>query len=564
MKHRASYRVLRWQLALLRALHLGEQQAVLLQAVLMGLAGALAALAFEVAADGVQWLCTGLWCGRVACFEQLAAWQRVLLPIVGALPAALVLLWAHRTDARRVPDYMEAFSLRDGRLPRRQGLLRSVSAVLSLGSGSCIGKEGALMQIAAVAASAVGRWLHVSPPSLRLMVGCGAAAGMTAAFHTPLASCLFVCEVVVGSFSIGYLAPLLVASCAAYALLWAWGGQGALFACHLSFHSARSVAACVLLALLLAPLGRVWVALLGYMRRCLSGRLCFLLPRMAAAGLLVGLAAWWQPSIVGNGQEAVAALLAGSFPPVQAALLLLLKVLLTAVVFGVGTMGGVLTPTLMAGCFAGWLFGCVLAPVPGFGPEAPTAFALVGMAVFFGAAARTPVTAILLLIELTMEASLIFPLMVAVGVGYAVVRLLPQGSLYDSAPDGDSSPFEQGLAVLRVGDVMRREPLRLAQDAPMSCLWRAQLRHPGSSLPVVNAAGELVGLVPPQGQSPERVPLLRVGDDLPTALRVFERSPRWDALPVMGADGRLAGMLSRVELLQTTALMFRRELAQRR
>ena len=70
--------------------------------------------------------------------------------------------------------------------------------------------------------------------------------------------------------------------------------------------------------------------------------------------------------------------------------------------------------------------------------------------------------------------------------------------------------------------------------------------------------------MPPQGQSPERVPLLRVGDDLPTALRVFERSPRWDALPVMGADGRLAGMLSRVELLQTTALMFRRELAQRR
>lgn len=551
MKHRADYRLLSRLSELMRLLRIGEQQAAFVQAILMGLAGAAAVLLFEAGCSTVQGLLTGQWGEtRVACFSELSPLRRVLLPCLGAVAAALVLLAAHCVDSRRIPDYMEAFSLGNGRLPRRQGLLRSLSAVISLGTGACIGKEGALMQIAAVAASAVGRRLYVSPHRLRLMVGCGAAAGMTAAFHTPLAACLFVSEVVVGSLSIGYLAPLLLASCAAYAVVWCAGEGGALFPCAISVGDGSQLLLCLAAALLLAPLAKLWVAWLNLARRLFSGRLAWLVVRMAAAGLLVGGVSVYQPAIVGNGQEAIAALLTSSFSLSEAAVLLGLKALLVAVVFGVGTMGGVLTPTLMLGCFGGWCFGVAA------GAESPEVVALAGMAAFFTSAARSPVTALLLVVELSMNASLIFPVMAAVALSYALSRYVPGASLYDGT-------HREGLPTLRVRDLMFHAPSQLHEGVAENTLRRVALHHPNLPIPVVDEAGCYLGLLSPQNGQRETPPAVAPSATLAEALQLFERCPQADYLPVVEAAA-LCGLLSRVELYQTQALLFRRDLARRR
>lgn len=139
------------------------------------------------------------------------------------------------------------------------------------------------------------------PVRLRLLVGCGVAAGMTAAFHTPLSSCLFVCEVVVGTFSIATLAPLLLASCAAYMLVWVLGLSGALFEAPLTLGNLREVLLCTGLAALAALLGKAWIRLLAVCHRLLGGRLEWLLPRMVIAGVAVGLLALVEPYVVGNG-----------------------------------------------------------------------------------------------------------------------------------------------------------------------------------------------------------------------------------------------------------------------
>lgn len=537
----------------MRLLRIGERQATLIQALLMGMAGACAALLFEWGSAAVQGLCTGDWqSGRVACFAALPPWARVVLPCVGAMAAALVLLWAQRVDARRLPDYMEAFSLGNGRLPRRQGTLRSLSAVISLGTGACIGKEGALMQIAAVAASAVGRWLHVSPYRLRLMVGCGAAAGMTAAFHTPLAACLFVSEVVVGSLSIGYLVPLLIASCSAYALVWCLGEGGALFPCATEPLSAMQLGLVAAVAAVAAPLGKLWVAALNAARGLRGQGSVSFLCRMAAAGLGVGVVTLWQTAIVGNGQEAITLLLAQGFSIPEAAVLLGLKALLVVLMFGVGTMGGVLTPTLMLGAFLGWLGGALS------GAEQASAFALVGMAAFLTASARTPVTALILVVELSLNASLIFPLMTAVAVAYALSRYLPGASLYDAA---QTSRRVQ----LHVRDIMLRHPAQLRADAEESRLRRAALLHPNLPLPLVDGQGMYLGLL--DAFAPDAAPVcpppLHPDALLSEALVAFEHHPGCDYLPV-AEQGRLLGLLSRAELYRTAALLFRRDLAQRR
>lgn len=560
----------------MRLLHIGEWQAVVIQAVLMGLAGSFAALCFEEAANAVQYLYTGVYGGRVACFCKLSPLWRMLLPMLGAVPAALTLRYALRHGRKAVPEYMEAFSLGNGRLPRRQGLLRSLSAVLSLGSGACIGKEGALMQISAVAASSVGRWLHVSPPRLRLMVGCGAAAGMTAAYHTPLAACLFVCEIVVGTFSIGTLAPLLIASCSSYTLITLMGRGGALFPTSASFGTGRDWVWCVLLALGAAVLARFWVWVLAFCRRWLNGRQTWLVPRMAAAGLLVGLVAVWEPEIVGHGQETIADLVRGCFGTERIVCLLVLKILLVAIVFGVGTMGGVLTPTLMIGCCAGAAFGAGVHAL-GWGSDASVAYAFVGMAAFFAVAGRAPVTALLLTVELTMNATFIFPLMLGVSVAYAFSRLLPGRSLYDaSTVPGKRTAFDSPMADMRVADIYRRSSVRVHADTPVECVWRVMLRHPGENVPVQDTAGRYVGLILHQDFS-HLSPGTRAGEltdprltplspdmSLPQALELFARSGR-NSLPVVrAADALFLGMLSRSELYQVTALMMRKELSRRR
>lgn len=567
-------------LRLMRLLRIGEWQAVVLQALLMGLAGAAAALMFDAGTTLVRYLLTGLRSGSiVSCFAELPPLWRILLPALGALPAAALIIRAARRETKPVPEYMEAFSLGDGRLPLRSGVLRSCSAILSLGSGAAIGKEGALIQIAAVAASAIGRWLYVSPARLRLMVGCGAAAGMTAAFHTPLAATLFVCEVVVGTFSIGTLAPLLLASCSGYALAELAGGSGALFECPVAFGTPAELALCLGLGLLAAPAGKLWVVWLGFMRRLIGRKRFPLALRMSLAGLLVGAVAVYEPAVTGNGYEALLALKAGALLPAHAAALLGLKIILVALVFGAGTMGGVLTPTLMIGAFLGYLVGCGGELIGFVQPGHALACSFIGMAAFFAVAGRTPVTALLLVIEFSLSAPLLFPLMLAVGSAYAVSRLLPGRSLYDREPAQSVavSSFDQSLREMRVAHLYRPLPLRAGEQTSLERVMRLMLRHPGANVPLQDEKGCCAGVVRrsallaplPEGARvahdlvDRSVPVLSASLSLPEALVVFQTTD-CRSLPVSDPEsGRLLGSLSRYELYQTVALLMRRELASR-
>ena len=375
-----------------------------------------------------------------------------------------------------------------------------------------------------------------------------------------------LCNLLAGSNESPVKKALLAAGCAAYSLLWLLGDTGALFASDVVFGSFPQVAWCALLGVLMAVGGRLWVAWLNLARRVLNGRPAWVLPRMVLAGVAVGLAAWWQPHIVGNGQESIAALVGGQLGDTQQiAVLLGLKALLVAVVFGVGTMGGVLTPTLMLGCFGGYLFGVLT------GAAEPLPYALVGTAAFFAVASRSPITALILVIELTLDAALIFPLMVAVAAAYATARLLPAGSLYDASVGGAAdSPFEGGLAGMTVADIMHRAPARLHTDAPADRVNRALRLHAGEGIPVTAPNGcyagmlyELTAAATAGEMMQTDVRPLSPADDIPAALAVFSRTPsRCAALPVTDpATGCLCGLVSRAELYQTAALLLRKELA---
>ncbi len=215
-----------WILRLFHHWKVGERQVTYVWAVIVGVVGASMSLFFEWTVEVIQWLLTGIWSdSRVDTFSQVEPEWRMFIPVVGGLAAGCILLFLKKRMPGQATEYMEAMSIGNGLIKFRASALKVFSAAWSIASGAAIGKEGPIIQSSALIASAVGQRLHVSIPRLRLLVGCGAAAGFTTAFHAPFAGCLFVSEIIIGTVSMDILAPLLIASCTGFAMLHLLGGS---------------------------------------------------------------------------------------------------------------------------------------------------------------------------------------------------------------------------------------------------------------------------------------------------------------------------------------------------
>ncbi|HRL21763.1 MAG TPA: chloride channel protein, partial [Alcaligenes sp.] len=195
---------------------LSDMPAMLAWAVVAGVLGALATIAFHQGMKLIQQWVTGQHGGIVAVTEGLSWPVRILFPTVGGLCAGVLLWLAGRLPSKGNSDYMEAVAIGDGRLSVRQGLLRSLSSLMTVASGGSIGREGAMVHLASLSASAIGRFTLFSQARLRLLVACGAAAGVAAAYGAPIAGAVFVAEIVLGTMSMSSFGPLLMAAVSAH------------------------------------------------------------------------------------------------------------------------------------------------------------------------------------------------------------------------------------------------------------------------------------------------------------------------------------------------------------
>ena len=186
----------------------------------IGFCGALCSIAFRMATSFVHKIITGsAESGLVESFAQLPPLWRVVIPTFGGLLAGTVMYFGMRFRGQvTTADYMEAVVLGDGKISVRRSLVKCLSALFTISSGGSIGREGPLVQLAALVASLAGRWRRWSTPRLRLLVGCGAAAGIASAYNAPIAGALFVAEIVLGSVAMEIFGPLvfLLGHCDAY------------------------------------------------------------------------------------------------------------------------------------------------------------------------------------------------------------------------------------------------------------------------------------------------------------------------------------------------------------
>jgi chloride channel protein, CIC family len=412
----------------------GDDRWLLLWAALIGVLGALATVAFHEGMAFTEGFATGHPGSLVAAAEALAPWRRAITPAVGGIVAGAFLWWARRGEkGKKQPDYLEAIAVGDGRQDVRGTLLRSASSLCTIASGGSIGREGAMVQLAAATGSWVGQLGRFEGDQLRLLLACGAAAGFASAYDAALSGAIFIVEVVYGTLVIRRLGPLMVASVIANVTVHQVLGYQPVYeipALHVS--SLWELPLFLLMGLLLGVLAPLFMGLLDGTRQ-LAKRLPLSLPlKLALGGLVVGAISAWRPEVWGNGYSVVNEVLHTPWPLSLVLWVLIAKVFATVATAASGAVGGVFTPTIFVGALLGLIAGSVVHALwPG--SSLPVVYAVVGMGTFLAATTHAPLMSFLIVFEMTLEYQLVPALMLACLTAYHVSRAIRLESIYHEA-----------------------------------------------------------------------------------------------------------------------------------
>ncbi|MCX7722801.1 MAG: ClcB-like voltage-gated chloride channel protein [Verrucomicrobiae bacterium] len=567
-------------LRLRQKLQPSEQAIHLLLAGFVGVIGGLANLAYYYGVESVKLLFMHRTGDPVEVAEMLTPSLRILFPTLGGLLAGLVLHFGLRlAGPHRPTNLLEVVVAGDGRLPLRSGLVKTLSALISIGTGASIGREGGVVQLAATLASKAGQLLGYQPYRLRLLVGCGAAAGIAAAYNAPISGAVFAAMIVLGSFSMNLFAPLVFASVIAAVLTRSFFGIRPWYVVpEFDFTSLSQLPWFVLLGLVAGALGALFLELLNLSEARFNRLGAPVYARLAVAGLIVGLIAVWYPGVWGNGYVITNRILHNEFGDEPYPLLFLTglfcaKLLATAATVGAGTVGGVFTPTLFLGASMGSAFGMAVHQL-GQAEQLPTAvFALVGMAATLSATTHSPLLAMVMVFEITLNYSLMPALMLASVVSVLVSRRLHGASIYTESLRAKGIEVEHEVlghpdpAALKVGDLMRAPVPPVYEKTKLSEIAARFLASTNNFLPVVNEKQQLVGVVALQDLKAH----LTEQDDMgviaydvmrPPAVCVTPNQPLTDVLaqvlaseqrhiPVVNnlVENRLIGSISRDEVL---------------
>ncbi|MCX6551070.1 MAG: chloride channel protein, partial [Acidobacteria bacterium] len=467
--------------------------------------------------------------------------------------------------------------LRDGVLPLRAGLISTTSSLVTQAAAGAVGREGPIALLAATAASQYGKRLGLQGRRLRVLAGCGTAAGLACAYNAPLGAALFVLEIVFGSVALDLLAPLVVSSGTATLLTWAVFGNMPVFRVpSLRMSSPWEIAAYAALGILG---GAVAALLLAALRASAAMYRRLRLPRplaMATAGLVLGVAILWYPELVGNGREAIANLFVRPWGLGHVLALLALRLVVTPLAVGSGTVGGVFTPALFLGAMMGQAFGAAAGHVPLALGLDPAACALVGMATLLAGTTHAPLMSAVMVFEMTLDYSAIVPLLVASVMASQVAARFSRDSVYTESLRRKAAAARNAAVpadTLRVSDIVRGDHVTVEQSLPLTSLVDAFVAARRNHLYLVDADGRFLGAVNVHDATGAlqslgagatvtagelanpRYPVARLDEPLADVLDRFEDLAA-ERVPVVDdlASRRLVGTVSKRDILAAYAL----------
>jgi CIC family chloride channel protein len=400
-------------------------------------------------------------------------WFVLGVPVLaGLLYGPLVHRFAPEAQGHGVPEVMYAVAERGGRIRPRVAAVKALASALCIGGGGSVGREGPIVQIGSALGSALGQAVRLPESRLRLLVACGAAGGIAATFNTPVAGVFFALELILADFAVESFAAVVLAAVSASVVGRVLLGDHPFLA--LPAFSIDSPVQYLLYAGLGVLAGAVGVGFSKVLY--LVEDVCDWLwrgpqwLRPAVGGVLLGGLLLGLPQLYGVGYPVLERAVDGRYAVAFLLVLLVGKMVATSLTIGIGGSGGVFAPSLFIGAMLGETFGQVVhVAVPAVAPS-PGAFALVGMGAVFAGAARAPITAVLMMFELTGEYHIILPLMAAIVLAAGCSKLLSADTIYTRKllrRGIDLHAPERALQRISVGSAARPLPEPLAPEATL-------------------------------------------------------------------------------------------------
>jgi CIC family chloride channel protein len=475
---------------------------MVLAAVVVGILGGYGAIVFRFM---IHWFQEAAWRTHEyspAYVGGLPWWVIVLTPAAGGVIVGLVARYfTPEAKGHGVPEVMEAVALNEGRIRPRVVVGRALASSLSIATGGSVGREGPIVQIGAAIGSSVGQFLRAGPGRLRTLAACGAGAGMAATFNAPIGGALFAVEVVIGDFGVPLFSPIVMASVAATVVSRAYLGDLPAFAIpHYSLVHPAELFAYAVLGVLAGLLAIVFIRVLYFAEDQLDAIAVPLPIKAALGGAAVGVIALEYPGVFGVGYETINVALMGS--PTLGLLLMLLvaKLLATSITIGSGGSGGVFAPSLFLGAMLGAAVGHGVQAIAGGACAPPGAYALVGMGAVVAATTHAPITAILIIFELTNEYRVILPLMTSCIISVLLSTRLHPNSIYTLKLTRRGVNLLGGTDInllrgVRVRDVMRNNVVTVSPRMALPALLSVVARSNARSFYVVDDNLNLQGVI---------------------------------------------------------------------
>ncbi len=557
--------------------HLAPREGLILlvMAVLVGVSTGIAAVFFIRLIAFIQ---TFFYGGAEQILPAFGRVWLVLVPVTGGLLVGpIIAKFAQEAKGHGVPEVMQALILRGGRIRPRVALAKIVASALCIGTGGSAGREGPIVQVGSALGSSIGQWLHLSDERIKNLVACGAAAGIAATFNAPIAGVVFSIEVLLSELQVAVFGNVVVSAVAASIVSRIFLGSRPAFEIPgYVMHSPWEIILYIFLGLLAAFVGVLFIRMLYFTEDAFDRLAVPLWIKPAIGALLLGILAYCYPyvgtisyispddmalglpltenypHIFGSGFLFLEEVLQGKAPFFLLFLLVFLKPLATSFTLGSGNSGGVFAPSLFTGAMLGGTFGYVAMHLFPHLTIEIGAYALVGMAAVFSAAARAPLTSMLIVFEMSNDYRLILPLMAAGMVASTFAQWLHSESIYSLKLSKRGIHFDQGrdmdiMQTVQVEEVMNKSPITMQREQTVAELFAAfQETHLGG-FPVLNSNKELYGMVTMQDmertiQDIERtlhrkeVNLrdLKIWDvATPEPVTVFPDEPIWSAIKKM-------------------------------
>ncbi len=385
-----------------------------LLAVLVGFGGGLASITFKIMIKLFQhlfWKASSI----ISAVSSQGWFLTILIPAAGGLLIGpLIYYGAKEAKGHGVPEIMEALIFRGGRIRTRVVAIKALASAICIGSGGSVGREGPIVQISSSLASSIGRLFRIKERGMRTLVAAGAAAGIGGTFNAPIAGALFAVEILLGEFGVFSFSPIIIASVISTLTSRLISEDISAFTVpDYSLISVWEIGPYILLGIVGGLVAIMFIKAVYFFEDKFDRIPLHPLLKPILGGLLIGTIGLGLPHIFGVGYDSIDACLQNQLGLWLALVLVFAKILSTSLTLGSGGSGGIFAPSLFLGAMTGNFIGSTFHHYFPSSISSPGAFSLVGMGAVVAAATHAPITAIIIIFELTGDYKIILPLMLS-------------------------------------------------------------------------------------------------------------------------------------------------------